>query len=311
MTKAAVAAGVITEDLTAKYGSQQAAMEKLMEQGKLYSKDVLPFFGREIEKVVGSGLDKALQSNMNAMGRLKNVWESTANLIFKSGFGEGLTDMFNTLASLLKDNEHLFTALGRIAGSVLKGLSLAVEGLSNILQPIGTILKSITDLLGDFSGIAAAAFSPLVYTLLPRMVTNLGLVSKMLVTIRGLAARLLLPFIGIVGALEELVEFWNPSGKKTLIGYNINTWRERNKEIHGKIDRAVSNGMSPYTVGGFERAKPQGYSYTTQPPQQTIHTETTADITLDGEAVGRAVVRSSYMQESMNRKQNEFSYNNY
>lgn len=311
MTKAAVAAGVITDDLTKKYGSQQAVLEKLMADGKLYSKDVLPFFGREIEKVVSSGLDEALKSNMNAMGRLQNVFENMQNTIFQSGFGENLTELFNTTATFIKENSNLWKALGEIAGGVFKILTLAIKAATPVLSAVGTILKSITDILGDMSGVIIAAFSPLTYTILPKVLKHFGGIKAVLRGIMGFALRLLLPFLLILGVLEEISEFFNPTGKKTLLNNNINQWKDNSIEMSKKMVEAQKNGISPYTVGGYDlTSKHKVYNPYTQPaPQPPM--QFSADVTLDGDKVGEAVIKSQPVQEGIRRQVDEATYNNY
>lgn len=223
MAKAGVKSGIVTDSMIEKFGNASGAIEDLMAKGKLYSKDILPFFGAEINKIVSPGYEKALDSNVNAMGRLQNVWENTAGSIFTGKFEKGLTKFFNSTADLLKDNQPLWESLGKIMGSVLKGLSHVVSVASSVLSVLGSVMKSITSVLGDFSAIAAIAFSPLIWVTgvnaaiggVTGLSVALGILKK---TAMGIAA----PFLIVYGVLEEVAEFFNPSGKRTAIGFNVN-----------------------------------------------------------------------------------------
>lgn len=96
---------------------------KLMEGGKLLSKDILPLVGKYMSEAAkkGGALEKMLNSNGVAMRRLQQTWTSFQNEIFTGGFGEALTRTFNTLAFSLKNNEQLAKSLGGVFGGLVDG----------------------------------------------------------------------------------------------------------------------------------------------------------------------------------------------
>lgn len=96
---------------------------KLMKDGKLLAKDILPLVGKYMSEAArkGGALEKMLNSNGVAMRRLQQTWTSFQNEIFMGGFGEALTRTFNTLAFALKNNEQLAKSLGGVFGGLVDG----------------------------------------------------------------------------------------------------------------------------------------------------------------------------------------------
>lgn len=96
---------------------------KLMEGGKLLSKDILPLVGKYMSEAAkkGGALEKMLNSNGVAMRRLQQTWTSFQNEVFMGGFGEALTRTFNALAFSLKNNEQLAKSLGGVFGGLVDG----------------------------------------------------------------------------------------------------------------------------------------------------------------------------------------------
>ena len=128
-------------------------MMDLQQKGALLSEKVLPHFARRMSEAAqaNGGLASAMNSNRVAMNRMKTSMQSAADSFFQGGFSEGLTEVFDELAYFLKANEDTWAALGKIAGSTLKVLTIAFRALTFPLQYIGSALKFVTDIFGDFS----------------------------------------------------------------------------------------------------------------------------------------------------------------
>lgn len=94
---------------------------KLMEDGKLLAKDILPLVGKHMSEAAkkGGALEKMLHGNMVAMNRLRQTWQNFQNAIFMGGFGEALTKWFNQLAAILKDNTGFAKSFGAGLGAVM------------------------------------------------------------------------------------------------------------------------------------------------------------------------------------------------
>jgi len=130
-----------------------ASMMALQQTGGLISEKVLPFFAKRMSEAAraNGGLDKAMLSNRVAMNRLGLSFQEAGDLIFKSGFAEGLTELFNETAKSVVDLKPLWVSLGRIIGSVFKILSAGLKAVTPTLKAVGVLLDDLTKLMGDSS----------------------------------------------------------------------------------------------------------------------------------------------------------------
>ena len=154
---------------------------KLMEDGKLLAKDILPLVGKYMSEAAkkGGALDKMLKSNQVAMQRLSMTWQNFQNTIFISGFGEALTRTFNSLAFALKNNEGAAKSIGVVLGGLVDGfmyfggtvhdVSLLTYHYLNkyIIDPLTQLVPALKEIEGGWVAqaagvlIAASAFSKL------------------------------------------------------------------------------------------------------------------------------------------------------
>ncbi|AUR91503.1 coil containing protein [Vibrio phage 1.161.O._10N.261.48.C5] len=306
MTKASVKAGVVTEDMIKKFGSASGAMEKLMENGKLYSKDILPFFGEEIRKVVSPGLENAMKGNIAWMGRMVNAAENAAYKIGESGWLDGLTEVFKSIAKMLKENELVFEEFGEFMGKVFKTFAWAVD---NIVSPVVSAFGSVLKFVNDSAAGLATTLGAVVATILGKFWKPLKKVVKelggMKVVMRGvmfLAKRMFFPFFLGLAVLEEIAEFFSPTGKKTLIGFNIDNWKNPFKpwldtmnEIIDKFKAFTGNNGTSLQVSSEGAASipynmRQIYQPKTQSQYPAINLQ--GDVYLDSESVGRQVMKT-------------------
>lgn len=137
MSNAAVDAGLISGTLPAQ--KREAALFKLMEQGKLISSQVLPHFGRQLRSFANDNdaLTKALDQNLSpALGTAMNHFVEMQNAFFQGGWKQNLlflTDNFNDQADAMK---ALSGGLGSLAGEVF----------SNLVGPLQLALATIMDI---------------------------------------------------------------------------------------------------------------------------------------------------------------------
>lgn len=154
---------------------------KLMEDGKLLAKDILPLVGKYMSEAAkkGGALDKMLKSNQVAMQRLSMTWQNFQNEIFMSGFGEALTRTFNSLAFALKNNDGAAKAIGITLGGLIDGfmyfggtvhdVSLLTYHYLNkyIVDPLTQLVPALKEIEGSWVAqaagvlIAASAFAKL------------------------------------------------------------------------------------------------------------------------------------------------------
>ena len=290
-------------------------MLELQQTGGLISSKVLPHFAQQMRDAAAAngGLEKALQSNRVAMNQMFTSFQMAANDFFTGGFSDGLTAFFKATANMMKDNSLLWSRLGKIVGSVMKGLAWVVEKvLDPALGALGSIMNFLTTVFGDFSGIILG----IIVSLTP-VGRILGAIFTRLSGGRGVIHGLGKAFAGIVapimlalGALEEIAEFFAPSGKKTLLGFNIN---DITPEVSKITETIKGNQVIKDTMGSdadkvyrFMDAQkpptmfPQGSGYgAAAEAEQVIRVESTVNI--DGEKVGEAVAETSTMQEMTDR----------
>ena len=95
---------------------------KLMKDGKLLAKDILPLVGKYFaeDARAGGALDKQLQSIRVATARLNQSWLNLLNNIFKGGFGQELTEIFNLLSATLEQNSENAETMGKFFGGMLE-----------------------------------------------------------------------------------------------------------------------------------------------------------------------------------------------
>lgn len=97
-------------------------MFKMMKDGKLLAKDILPLVGKYFSRDAreGGALAKQMESNRVAMSRLNQTWFYFLNTIFDSGFGRELTEIFNLLSDTMKQNTSTARTMGEFFGGMLK-----------------------------------------------------------------------------------------------------------------------------------------------------------------------------------------------
>jgi len=322
MSKAAQDAG-LTVNGTVK------EMMALQQTGGLISSKVLPFFAKRMSEAAkaNGGLENAMKSNRVAMNQMVTAAQMAADTMFKSGWSEGLTELFKATGDMLMENETLFISMGKVAGKVFKGIAWFVK---NILNPtfsaLGSILNSLNDVFGETSvtfGLAGIAMLAMIKSLTGAF------------SLLGLAINASLwPVVGTLAAIasglmliEELAELITPTGKKTFIGEVLGIDPEKAKEEGGVLGKdaggVISDMMSGFLSGGAYNAIGAGIysganllsgktpntsvaqsgSYGTQPV--VVHNNNT--LVVDGEVIATSVSKSEALQQQI--AQSHFSSN--
>lgn len=139
-----------------------ASMMALQQSGSLVSDKVLPHFAKRMSEAAraNGGLDKAMLSNRVAMNRLMFSFQEAADLIFKSGFAKGLTELFNELAKSVIELKNLWESLGKVIGSVFSLLADGVALITPTLIALSSVFKSMVDSVGDGREYLLAMIAP-------------------------------------------------------------------------------------------------------------------------------------------------------
>lgn len=214
MAKSAQEAGLIGDEVPE--GQLVASMEKLMQDGRLLSKDVLPFFAKNLREFASPGLQKAMDSNRVAMGRMVNATKEASVEFFKSGFEEGLTDLFNTTADSIRDLTPLWKALGRIFGSVMKIIARGIQLITPPLRLLGGLLDKITEQFGDLSYVVVSLLGAGLIQSAARMGKLVAVAKAMRVAFLALLAPLF-KIVLALGLIEEVTNVLIDRNKKGIL----------------------------------------------------------------------------------------------
>lgn len=191
----------------------------MMEQGQLVSSEVLPKVAAELKKAAleGGAFDKALQGLRVTEGQMITETQRAGDTIFKSGFSEGLSNLYKTISEILKTSGPQLEKLGRIFGKVFDGLAYSLK----LLEPIMKVTIDNFELI--FGALAIRKIQVFAKTIQSAaLTTNLALAKAFLpITLAVAAAEELVSLFSdkIVGNLEEAsgAQFNILTGKKTDI----------------------------------------------------------------------------------------------
>lgn len=172
---------------------------KMMETGKLTAVDVLPKVTVELRKAAraNGALDQALKSVSVTEGQFITQTQKAGDKIFKSGFGEGLSELYMTLTSILKDAGPQLEKIGKIFGTVFKAIA---HILKLVEPPLKLIINNIEYLTGAY-------------------------MIRRLMLLRGTLATTFLPITAALAAAEELVSLFSDKlvgATEMAIGRQIN-----------------------------------------------------------------------------------------
>lgn len=133
-------------------GVNTQQLDKLMSNGKLLSKDVLPRVSAQMKKMAdeAGGLDRVSQMAVTGIGRVKAAMENDLNKAFTSsekGFGQ-----FNaSVANMLNDASPIAEALGHILGKVASMTSGAVDHVDEWSRKLSALILRTSAWYDDLS----------------------------------------------------------------------------------------------------------------------------------------------------------------
>ncbi|WP_250187178.1 tape measure protein [Escherichia coli] len=177
----------------------------LMQQGKLFSKDILPEVAKQMKAAArnGGALDKAMKSNRASWQRLQTSMQNAMNVFFTSGFGNSLTSAFDAISAAVNGSGGAFEMFGHIAGKIVEGATDAftelhdtviltfriIEYYASKMGITGEQLKSWGEMAVYAAGVALFAGS--IWKLggaFKWLLTMLNPLTKLLGVIKGIAA---------------------------------------------------------------------------------------------------------------------------
>lgn len=178
---------------------------KLMEDGKLFSKDILPHVAKQMKEAArnGGALDKAMKSNRASWQRLQTSMQNAMNIFFTSGFGNSLTSAFDAISAAVNGSGGAFEMFGHIAGRIVEGATDAFNELHDtviltfrIIEYYAAKMGITGEQLKDFGEMAAyaagvALFAGSIWKLggaFKWLLTMLNPLTKLLGVMKGIAA---------------------------------------------------------------------------------------------------------------------------
>lgn len=177
----------------------------LMQQGKLFSKDILPEVAKQMKAAArnGGALDKAMKSNRASWQRLQTSMQNAMNVFFTFGFGNSLTSAFDAISAAVNGSGGAFEMFGHIAGKIVEGATDAftelhdtviltfriIEYYASKMGITGEQLKSWGEMAVYAAGVALFAGS--IWKLggaFKWLLTMLNPLTKLLGVMKGIAA---------------------------------------------------------------------------------------------------------------------------
>ncbi|MBJ2082586.1 tape measure protein [Serratia ureilytica] len=238
---------------------------KMMEQGQLLAKDILPAVGDEFKALArnGGALDKAVNSNRASFQRLKTAMQNSMGQFFDGGFGSALTSAFDTMSAALNNNADTFKFWGDLAGNVIEGATDAFAYLYDTIVFVASVGGHYLESMGvSFEGLkgwgemaayalGVTAFAGSIWKLggaLKWVIGFLNPLTKLLGVMQGIAA-----LGGIEAATSGGVSGKQPKGTPTKQPGKLGKLGKGALAVGGGMVGAAA--MNPYTypalLGGY------------------------------------------------------------
>ncbi|HIE3984054.1 TPA: tape measure protein [Serratia marcescens] len=238
---------------------------KMMEQGQLLAKDILPAVGEEFKALArnGGALDKAVNSNRASFQRLKTAMQNSMGQFFDGGFGSALTSAFDTMSAALNNNADTFKFWGDLAGNVIEGATDAFAYLYDTIVFVASVGGHYLESMGvSFEGLkgwgemaayalGVTAFAGAMLRLggaLKWIIGFLNPLTKLLGVMQGIAA-----LGGIEAATSGGVSGKQPKGTPTKQPGKLGKLGKGALAVGGGMVGAAA--MNPYTypalLGGY------------------------------------------------------------
>ena len=149
IASAAVDVGLINEALSSQ--EREAAVFKLMENGKLLSHQILPAFGRELSNLANNNdeLTKALENNLSpALGRAQNRLTEIQKSLY-DGLKPSIMFAVEGFDDLGSEAQGLSYFLGKVLGGAILTLSTLIRLPIAALMDLGYWLKTTLNLTDE------------------------------------------------------------------------------------------------------------------------------------------------------------------
>tara|TARA_Y100000310_G_scaffold74348_1_gene70499 strand:- start:27687 stop:28451 length:765 start_codon:yes stop_codon:yes gene_type:complete len=126
-------------------GLTERELTQLVESGQLASDEFLRNFIPALNQtaVESGALAASLETSRVAMQRFGTAVQLNILEAFDAGAEGGLADFFNNLSATINQLSPAFRFIGRIAGTVLSGLSTAIRAISQVARPVLNVFEQL------------------------------------------------------------------------------------------------------------------------------------------------------------------------
>lgn len=149
LAKATADAGLIDGSMSQQ--KQEAAVYKLMENGKLLSDQILPNLGKAFHDIATQGglLEKALSEGLQRpLVTMRNNFDQITNSYYL-GLKPALRGLFSDTSNIMKSLKGLSTVLGRLSGGLIQGFTFVPRLVSAAISDIAYYFGMANDLTGE------------------------------------------------------------------------------------------------------------------------------------------------------------------
>ena len=121
-------------------GKTPQELDKMMKDGKLLAKDVLPKVSERMRELVeaAGGMNAVSKQTATSMGQAKAMWDNTLVALFNNS-SEGISQLSNSIAMFLQGSLGTSQALGTGIGYLLKGASNLLDFVTDIMYRISSL----------------------------------------------------------------------------------------------------------------------------------------------------------------------------
>jgi len=119
-----------------------AELGKMLEQGEVISKDVMPFFAKELQKFAetNNALARAQKSPLANLERMKNAFVDVQDTVGRSQFVFELSRLFQQLSENMKESSGVAETFGVILSIVVNVVQAFFSLISGIPGPLKAVL---------------------------------------------------------------------------------------------------------------------------------------------------------------------------
>lgn len=227
--------------------------EELLKKGAVISEKIMPRFAERLREVAAPELANKLKSNTVALGRfLDTALVDAGNTFFVSGWGEGFTELLNTSSDSLKELEPLLQALGKIFGSLAKGIATLIRSATPVLKMFGDVLKGLTDIMGDWTGLIAVLTGAGGLALFNSRVNSLsgGLINlkKVASPIAMVFKKWLIPLAAVIESFSIIEDYMAQFVWKDRITANYDPREDKDSKYYDTNFKALPEGFKSKSI---------------------------------------------------------------